>query len=292
MEGLKTSFKEKFEFKILPSFWILAFIALLAKSGYLFGLYTISVLIHEFAHFFVAKKLNYDCQSIKLSAFGAVLYGDFDEIATDDGIKIALAGPLCNLVVFVCTLALWWVFPSTYVWSNYFASSNLSLALTNLLPCYPLDGGRIFVCAFQNKYGLSKALKWSRVASLVVGTCFFLTFVIALFCGQNLYSCGLFGFFVLISSNAETKKAVYMQRRHVGATSKNISKGVEKKCLVFDGESTLYQVLKKLKENYFYQIMVVLSEKSFFVLEQPQINYCLISCTLDTRLKDLIKYKV
>ena len=293
MEGLiKLNNKQSFEFSVLPSFWILAFVAILSKSGYLLGLYTISVLIHEFAHFFVAKKLKYDCHSIKLSAFGAVLYGDFDDVDCLDGIKIARAGPLVNIILATLTVALWWVFPSAYVWSANFVSCNISLALTNLLPCYPLDGGRIFVASVKKNHGLKRALKVSRLASLVVGCLFFAVFLVGILFKQNFYSCGVFGFFLVLTSNAETKKAIYSRKTYIGASKQAIKKGVEKKCLVFDGEATLYEVLKKLKDNCFYQITVVLGEKDFFVLEQTQINYCLTACTLDTQLKNLIKYAI
>lgn len=286
----KAQNKQSFEFSVLPSFWILAFIAVLAKSGYLFGLYTISVLIHEFAHFFVAKKLKYDCHSIKLSAFGAVLYGDFDDVYCIDTIKIAIAGPLANIVLATLTVACWWIFPSVYVWSADFAASNLSLALTNLLPCYPLDGGRIFVASVQKKHGFRQSLKVSKITSLVVGCLFFAVFFVGIFFKQNFYSCGVFGFFLVLTSNAETKKAIYSRKAYIGASKQALKKGIEKKCLVFDGEATLYDVLKRLKDNCFYQITVVLGEKDFFVLEQTQINFCLTVCSLDTQLKNLLKY--
>ena len=78
----------------------------------------------------------------------------------------------------------------------------------------------------------------------------------------------------------------------MGINLSNLKRGVEKKCLVFDGETILLEVLKRLKENCYYQITVVVDEKKCFVIEQPQINYCLTVCSLDTPLKNLIKYKI
>ena len=66
MAGLK--------FRILKSFWLLLAFSLFIRQAYIFGLYTLSVLIHESAHYFVAKKCGYKCNCIAVSAFGAVLY--------------------------------------------------------------------------------------------------------------------------------------------------------------------------------------------------------------------------
>ena len=71
-----------------------------------------------------------------------------------------------------------------------------------------------------------------------------------------------------------------------------LKKGIEKKFLVFDGNSKLSDVVKKIKDNCFYQLTIFIDDNNFFVLEQPQINYCLMSFTLDTPLKSLIKYRV
>lgn len=289
MENLNSS--DGFSFSILPSFWILAIIAILTKQGYIFGMYTISVLIHEFAHFFVAKKLLYNSKSIKLSAFGAILYGEFDNVERVDSIKIAIAGPLINIVLATLVVACWWICPSLYDLTTDFAISNISLALINLLPCYPLDGGRVFVGLLQKKMGFIKALKLSRFLSVCSGCIFFVIFLIGILLHHNLYSCGLFGFFLTLIGAGETKRAVYGRKIYMGTNKSFAKKGLEKKCLVFDGDNTLCDIVKKLKDNYFYQLTIWVGEDKFFILEQPQINYCLMTFTLDTPLKNLIKYK-
>ena len=102
MENLK---EKNVGFVIRPSFWLLAVVSFLAKSGWLFVLYTASVLIHEFAHFFIAKKCGYNCKNVSLSAFGAVLYGDFDDVDPASAVKIAVAGPLANIILAISVIA-------------------------------------------------------------------------------------------------------------------------------------------------------------------------------------------
>ena len=285
------TFKD-FKFTITPSFWLLGILSLLLKRGFLFSVYTISVLIHEFAHFFVAKKLKYNCKSIKLSAFGAVLYGDFLDVDAKDSALIAIAGPTVNLILTVLVFATWWVYPSLYTFTVDFLYSNIALAIVNLLPCYPLDGGRVVVALLRKKHGYSKALKISRVLSLCLGCVFFALFIMGIVLKQNLYSCGLFGFFLTVIGGTETKDNLYSKKPYMGINLSKLKQGIEKKCLVFNGDTILLEVVKKLKENYYYQITVIIDEKNFFVIEQPQINYCLTVCSLDTPLKNLLKYKV
>lgn len=284
MENLK---EKNVGFVIRPSFWLLAAVSFLAKSGWLFVLYTASVLIHEFAHFFIAKKCGYNCKNVSLSAFGAVLYGDFDDVDPASAVKIAVAGPLANIILAISVIAFWWIYPSSYAITRDLAVCNLVLAVTNFLPCYPLDGGRVLVAALQKKLGFVKAIKTGRTAAIAVGCAFFALFIIGFFLKINLYSCGLFGFFLVVASSGETKKAIYTRRVYVGGSKSRAKRGAEKKCLVFDGETTLAAVAKKLRDNCFYQLTVLMDEDNFFILEQPQINFALLHLPLDTKLKKL-----
>lgn len=170
MAGLK--------FRILKSFWLLLAFSLFIRQAYIFGLYTLSVLIHESAHYFVAKKCGYKCNCIAVSAFGAVLYGEFDSVDNRDGVKIALAGPAANAVCALVFVALWWMFPALYVFSQPFVAANVSLCLINLLPAYPLDGGRVFVSLLSAKTDYAKALKVSKILSVALSGALFLFFCV------------------------------------------------------------------------------------------------------------------
>ena len=175
MAGLK--------FRILKSFWLLLAFSLFIRQAYIFGLYTLSVLIHESAHYFVAKKCGYKCNCIAVSAFGAVLYGEFDSVDNRDGVKIALAGPAANAVCALVFVALWWMFPALYVFSQPFVAANVSLCLINLLPAYPLDGGRVFVSLLSAKTDYAKALKVSKILSVALSGALFFVFLCMCFAG-------------------------------------------------------------------------------------------------------------
>ena len=113
---------------------------------FLFLMSAIVAVQHECAHAFAAYKLGYRLNSIVLMPFGAVIDGDLRGISFKDEIFVALCGPLCNLFTAVFFVALWWLFPTMYAFTDTACYSSLSIALVNLLPAYPLDGGRVLKC--------------------------------------------------------------------------------------------------------------------------------------------------
>ncbi len=282
MAGLK--------FRILKSFWLLFAFSLLIRQAYIFGLYTLSVLIHESAHYFVAKKCGYKCNCIAVSAFGAVLYGEFDSVDNRDGIKIALAGPAANSVCALLFVALWWLFPAVYVFSEPFVAANVSLCLINLLPSYPLDGGRVFVSLLSSKTGYAQALKISKIISVVLSAALFFVFVCMWLAGAPNFSLGLFAVFVLSAGLSETKCEIFSKQIVFEVYKKRLNRGVEKKTLVFSENATLKSVAKKMSHHYVYSVEVV-DEKDGNVkksFSHGQFLSFLSSHALDTPLKELL----
>lgn len=110
----------------------------------------VSVLVHELAHSLVAQRYDIPVPRITLFLFGGV-----SQIATEppgaaSEFWIAIAGPVTSLAIAaVC----WEIEPLlagglfAYALVKYLAELNLILALFNLIPGFPLDGGRVFRAA-------------------------------------------------------------------------------------------------------------------------------------------------
>jgi Zn-dependent protease len=104
-----------------------------------------SVLIHELAHSVVAKGRGVSVRGITLFLFGGATHADLETKEPTDELVIAAVGPLTSLVLG----GLFWVISQVpgselvaYA-AGYLGWINLALALFNLLPGFPLDGGRI-----------------------------------------------------------------------------------------------------------------------------------------------------
>jgi len=104
----------------------------------------IIVLIHEMGHVAMARELGWTVTEVQLLPFGGVATME-DAYATDplDEIVVALAGPFLNVVMMAVSYLFWYTGIWTEEWAYFFLISNLTIALFNLLPIWPLDGGRI-----------------------------------------------------------------------------------------------------------------------------------------------------
>jgi Zn-dependent protease/CBS domain-containing protein len=113
-------------------------------------LFFLSLLLHELSHSLVAKTKGIPVEGITLFAFGGVSRTRMDAETPGDEFQIAGVGPLTSLVLAELFALIWW-FGRNAGWSvpvtgvaAYLASINLGLAIFNLLPGFPLDGGRLF----------------------------------------------------------------------------------------------------------------------------------------------------
>jgi len=281
---------ERVKFKIKVSFWIFIVAAIVFKQGYFAATYTIAMIAHELAHYVVAGKLFYHCKEIQLSIFGAVLYGDFQDITANDRIKIALAGPVCNLIVCLACLAVWWILPDSYYYTEDFVVSNLGMAFVNLLPCYPLDGGRILTGILERKLTSHKSVELTKKITVVLSVILFGVFVYSLFDKSNMFSLGLFAV-CLMSGVFVNGNECYVKTAFATNKSRFLKKGMEKKTLVFNYNNLLSDVVKRMQGNFLYCLEVVNDEMQvisrYGIAELEQV---VLSTPLDTPLKNLRKY--
>lgn len=145
----------------------------------------IVLLVHECGHYLVAKRLKYKLDGFYLAPYGVALNYKEGAFVSTDEVKIALAGPIISIVFSFVLVGIWWLYPAFYSFSHPFATFSFALGLFNLLPAYPLDGGRVLVSALSNKIGRIKALKIAIVFNIVLSILFFVGFIITCFVDYN-----------------------------------------------------------------------------------------------------------
>ncbi len=110
-------------------------------------LFFVSVLLHELGHSVVALRYGIRVRSITLHVFGGVAEIVDEPPSAAAEFFVAIAGPLVSFALaglfHVLQPSLVSVQPLLAL-AEYLAYINLSLALFNLVPGYPLDGGRVF----------------------------------------------------------------------------------------------------------------------------------------------------
>lgn len=129
-------------------------------------LFFASLLAHELSHSFVARAKGIPVEGITLFIFGGVSRTRMDAETPGDEFQIAGVGPLVSLLLAGLFGLIWyvginagWSVVFTGVFA-YLAVINLALAIFNMLPGFPLDGGRVFRSIIWKYTGnLKKATK-------------------------------------------------------------------------------------------------------------------------------------
>ena len=128
-------------------------------------LFFVSILIHELGHAVVALRQGLRTRSITLFIFGGVAQLEEDPRDGRAEFWMAAAGPVVSLILaglFYTFASLPFVGPSGAAVAQYLALINLILALFNLVPAFPMDGGRLLRGALWGPLGKARA---TRIAS-------------------------------------------------------------------------------------------------------------------------------
>ncbi|HEY3807542.1 MAG TPA: site-2 protease family protein [Kofleriaceae bacterium] len=129
-----------------------------------------SVLLHELGHALVARRLGVHTTGIELGFFGgAAKMVDIPRNASDE-IEIAIAGPIVSLALAGLGLGLGAVTHlSIFEWIGW---TNLVLALFNLIPALPMDGGRVLRAALTRRMSFVRATDVAVTVSRVAAVAF------------------------------------------------------------------------------------------------------------------------
>jgi len=130
----------------------------------------ISVILHEMAHAFVANRRGYRVYGIEVGLFSGSASID-SNIHERDSIPITAAGPISNLTLYFIGMLISFVYPNTFIDS--FMMVNLLLFVFNILPIYPMDGGRILrdlLSIKSRKLGINRGQAFSIAAKVSLVT--------------------------------------------------------------------------------------------------------------------------
>ena len=190
----------------------------LALVAIIFG----SVVLHELGHALVGLRAGVPAKAIILLPIGGVTLLDETQRPFEPGIltwkrdiRIALAGPLANIIIAVVTGGvLLAVAPQIHLWAKPFYIysgnlprslfwANLGLAGFNLLPAYPMDGGRVLRAIFSRTMDPVRATRRAVSIGQAFATLFMLVGML-----WNIWLT-MIGFFLFIAAQLEERSAVF-----------------------------------------------------------------------------------
>lgn len=164
------------------SYWVIGLVTSL--------LFFSSVLAHELGHSVIAIRNQVPVKRINLFIFGGIAQIEREPTSAGVEFRIAIAGPLVSFSLAIIFGGLWLLdqaIPFLAAPSAYLARINLILLLFNMIPGFPLDGGRVFraiVWQFTGSY-----LQSTKIASFVgqlIGYGFIGLGVFFMFTGQSM----------------------------------------------------------------------------------------------------------
>jgi Zn-dependent protease len=137
-------------------------------------------------------------------------------------IRIAVVGPIANLsIAFISGILIATFAPQAHLWGHPWLSStdllrsfvwcNLGLGVLNLMPAYPLDGGRVLRAVFSMKTNPIRATRRAVSISQSIAMVFMLAGMVQYFERAGLESAwmALIGFFLLLAAQLEERSAVF-----------------------------------------------------------------------------------
>ena len=138
---------------------LLGLFVLVGMGGKVLGVFG-AVLWHELSHAVTAITLGYRVREIELLPFGGVARIErLGEAGAASELVMAAAGPAASLVMAAAIYFAMPYFPEWMEELNFYFTVNMTLALFNLLPALPLDGGRMARALLTSRLGYGKATK-------------------------------------------------------------------------------------------------------------------------------------
>lgn len=170
-----------------------------------------TVLLHEMGHVFAARRLGIRAESVELFPFGGVVrLKETAVLSPLQEIKMSLAGPLTSIGLFCLGLGLMKCGYLTGSRGQFFLTVNLTLAVFNLLPGLPLDGGRMLRAWLSCRKDLRTATVFpAKIGQLlgVIITSLGVAGIVFRWWGLDVAALGLF---VLYAATGEKLRAPYL----------------------------------------------------------------------------------
>lgn len=188
-------------FRLHPLFVLMLILSVFA--GYFVEMITLFaiVLIHELGHVAAARSFGWHVRMVQLLPFGGVAEVDGPgAVPAREELLVALAGPLQNIWMIVLSMIMTGLGIGAPEWWSYFAEANWIIALFNLMPVLPLDGGKVLLAAVSYVMSYHRALVFCSWLSLVLSSLLVVGAIYPAFDGGVQLNLLLVGLFLAVSN--------------------------------------------------------------------------------------------
>lgn len=204
--------------KIKLSIWFAAVLPLIFLTGFVSEYFAalLSTAVHELGHIAAASFKGCSIKCVKVTPAG--LNAEIEKIncRRQDLILIYASGPAVNILMALVSLLFYSLHNAggNQSFKN-FAILNIFLAVFNLLPAVPLDGGKILLEALSGCFGIITAERYSTIAAVFLSVLFIAAGLCQFLVNWGNFSLLVIGIFVLVSLMNGKMEAAFMNIKQI-----------------------------------------------------------------------------
>jgi Zn-dependent protease len=191
-------------------------------------LFVASLIAHETAHSIISKRTGIPVISITLFFLGGVAQISREALKPKNELIMSLAGPLCSMALGGIFYALALLLDGVNIYlsalCSYLSYINLALAVFNMIPAFPMDGGRVLrAIVWMAKKDYLQATCVATTVGYVISVCFIAVGIFLIFTQYILSGLWLIFIFFSISSSARNNYQQLLMRENLkGYTAQDV----------------------------------------------------------------------
>jgi len=218
------------------------------------------VIIHELAHIFTALYLKVKLDKIEILPFGVTMRIHSHYIKTpNDEIIIAIAGPISNIAMGLIALGLKNYGIIDDEMASFLIMANIGIALINIIPALPLDGGRVMKAALTLRWGYVKSFNFTMIITKISIVLIIIIGIAILIYTKFNFSMLLIGAFLVANAISEQRgNKMIMIREILYSRQKLVHCGTERAGVIaIMHNQPARRALKMLNYNKYYIINII-----------------------------------
>ncbi|WP_067837384.1 site-2 protease family protein [Amphibacillus sediminis] len=268
-----------------PSIWLTIVVSLLTGMFVEVSIIFIIVIWHEAGHLIAARLFNWKIVRVTIWLFGGVM--ETEEHGHKPMIEqliVTVAGPIQHAFIYLLLLWIHYIglLPTDLI--LFALRYNFAILAFNLIPAWPLDGGKLLHIGLSECLPFKKAYDYTLILSMLI--------LFGLLIGQLYYQYNLLNAIIVITfliweNRLEWKQRFYVFQRFLLKRMEQNQDNQKLLPLSFPSQTSMIEVFSRFYAGCFHPILI--EDQHVLTNEQTCLNYYFQTGYYHAKLADLIK---